>query len=396
MSRPSHWILAFVLLASAGAVVLQALGWFPPRDDQAMQRRLAPLEPVEPRAPRAIQDETQAGMMGRILDRLGNAVAGAEVRNLVTGEVTRCDAGGRFVLRASPRRTHRLLLQAERHEPAIAQLVPEATPIEAVFVLADARPWLVQRSLVTSAITSPLAGEGHVRDRAGQGVSGAVVAVRETGVAVLTDETGRYRLPLPDGSVHLVTHTADGRYAESDPFAPTRHQGLVPLPDLHLEEGGAVVRGRLRDADGNPCPGAVLHLVAGGLRRRAQTDDGGAFVVAGLPAGECVLQVLPYRGLPGLEQRLVAAGTHDVELTLQRPDPLQVRVVDRSEVPQPDKLVVAHGGEQHVQAVTDTEGRAVLHGLLARDLAFEVRDAKTFELLPLVASDAATRTLTIR
>jgi hypothetical protein len=67
--------------------------------------------------------------------------------------------------------------------------------------------------------------------------------------------------------------------------------GGVPAPLLiSLSANGAVVEGRVRDADGIPMPGAVVALVPS-LRRYSRykettTDQDGAFVIAGVAPGE--------------------------------------------------------------------------------------------------------------
>ncbi len=389
-----------MLLTLGAAAGLHWLGWLPDQQVPAapLHLRTDVEAPLEPRAPQLAPEEAPARVTGRLLDRLGRPLAGGEVRHLVSGEIVRTDEHGRFELSASPRRTHRLLLQAEGHDARIVQFVPEVRAAEPAFVLPDAQPWRVRRSLVTSAVTTPLAGEGYVRGPDAQGIQDAVVTLRETGVAVLTDETGRFRIPLPDGPFHLLAHDGEGRFTETEVLAPSRRQGLVPLPELQLREPGAVVRGRVRDEEGNPCAGAVIVVTQGSITRRAVTDEGGAFQIAGLPGGECALRTLPQPDLPALEHAVIAGASTDLELTLRRAKPWQVRVVDRAGKAQTSRLVIAGGSDRYTQAqaLTDAEGRAVLHGLTTEPTEFEVRDADTFEALPIVGSDPATRTVTIR
>lgn len=388
MRRPSHWILAFTALA--GLVYLA----LPRAAEAPAPGQRGATEPVVVRRTAAEHKRgAAAALHGRVLDRLGWPLRGAKVTLLEREESVAAGEDGAFRLVVATFERHRVRVEADGKEPQEAWMHPHDAP---VLVLRDALPWRPRRAAESRADKSALSGEGFLRDAGGEPVADGVVAVVETGVRGGADETGRYRITLPEGPATLVAYDARGRVARSELFHSPRRQGLVPLPDLLLRPGPAL-RGYLRDPQGKPCAGASLCVRGQGVRRTVQTDAGGAFECLGLLAGDYVIEALPHRGALGFERQVAVDRAVDLDLTLASARPLRVEVVEDSKGPLPKVHVLAEEGAlRQAHAVTNDEGRVELAGLGPGPFVFEVRAGETYAPYAIAAFDEDESRLTVR
>jgi hypothetical protein len=397
MTRPSHWILGFLVVVGGGLWSSGALGAFlasegvgeggesavAAGDSQTADAGARP-GPVVVRRAGATPPPVAQIAEGRVVDRLGFPVAQARVRvtglageslDAVPNAVT--DGRGRFHITWPGLAPRALVVEAPgRHAPALVR----ARADEMQIVLQDPTPW--SRDEIASAGNGVrdeglLVGEGWIKGSTGPTPAGVQVTVRETGASTRTDETGRFVLPIGSGPCTLVAFDGLGAVAVAETFTPSRKQGKIPLPQLELAAGPAL-RGRLINADGEPLVDAAVVLETGGVERTVRTSQGGMFAVLGLVQGECELSVLPHRGHLGVRIPLVVESDADLsDLVLQRPrqEPHRVFVVDRRGRPMPFFHVVADQltGLCRAYAQADAEGMAVLRGLSEGDVEFEVR-----------------------
>lgn len=149
---------------------------------------------------------------------------------------------------------------------------------------------------------------GRVRTLLDEPVADAIVVLssRESGdvtVATRTDDRGRFAVGTHRRGVRVEDALvfAPG-LADRDRPIPARHDGRTFL-DLQLEAGGSI-SGVVTDADDQPSPGGLV--IAKRVTRFpatppdfgdrgdviAATDDGGAFSLSGLRAGQWQLQAL--------------------------------------------------------------------------------------------------------
>lgn len=400
MSRPSHWILGFLVVAGG-------LLWWSGVLHEYLVARPAERKPrgeTEPRsavvrhatsAPKPIASE----VAGVVVDRRGWPVVCAKVRLIDGDELVETDAFGRFRLRGPGAVNRVLRIEAPgRHAPLVARGGVE----ELALVLQDALPWNPEAATARVAPAPPaddlLVGEGWVRTASGEPAPGAKIVVRETGAAARTDEQGRYLLSLPDVPCTIVAWDHNGGVAVSESAAPPRRQGKLPLPELRLAPGHTV-RGRLRDADGQSVVDAAIVVDNVGVMRTVHSEQGGLFVVSSLVGGELTVTVLPHRGHLGRRIRAVVGGDADlgdVAVAHAEREPLRVTVVDSAGAAKPFTHVVADQDEGLCRAYGQSDARGVVmfSGLGAGETRFEVRDA---ELRPMQIAgfDAAARTLSV-
>jgi hypothetical protein len=399
MTRPSHWILGFLVAVGGGLWGSGAFESFLDGEgpsetpapnvaagetDPAAVDGSAGTGPVIVRRAGAVPPQVVHSAEGRVVDRLGFPVAQARVRVTslagasvedVPSAVT--DGRGRFQVTWSGLAPRALVVEAPgRHAPAIVR----AGADEMQIVLQDPTPWSKGEAVAANSEArdeSLLVGEGWVRGSNGPTPAGVQVTVRETGTSTRTDETGRFVLPLGEGPCTLVAFDGLGAVAVSETFTPSRKQGKIPLPQLQLAAGPAL-RGRLINAEGEPLVDAAVVLETGGVERTVRSGQGGMFAVLGLVQGECELSVLPHRGHLGMRIPLVVEANADLaDLVLERPrqEPHRVYVVDRRGRPLPFVHVVADQltGLCRAYAQADADGMAVLRGLAEGDVDFEVR-----------------------
>ncbi|MEM7200399.1 MAG: carboxypeptidase-like regulatory domain-containing protein [Planctomycetota bacterium] len=390
LSRASYWVLVCGAVVGAGYLL-----W--PRT-----RAVRPMVAGAPseQAPRVVRQQGEppvpsaVGVLrGWVIDRLGWPVTGARATLLASAVEGGTAESGAFQLPVPEPRAYRVGVGAPGLEPQIISLHP-AMP--AAVVLRDALPWT--RDVEPSPRSTPpsLSGEGFLRTAAGDVVEGGVVSVVETEDVALTDSAGRYRIGLPGSPATLLAHDATGRVARSEPVYPTRDEGLVPLPDLALAPG-RVLRGYVRDPDGEPCDAAFLRVRGQGARRFVRTRADGSFACAGLLPGTYVVEALPHRGALGLRRPVTLDRGVDLELMLVRAQTLEVLVVEEGEAPLAGVHVVAEEGElRRAHGRTDVEGRATLSGVGPGPFAFEVREAIDARPLEIVAFEDADRRLTVR
>ncbi len=390
MRRPSHWIL---LTTGLAALAYAALAWpdppeVQPEDGPVVVRRTG--DQAEP--PRPVMLE------GRVLDRLGWPVEGAVAQLVDTDSAAVASVDGAFRIAASTFARQRVRISAEGHQPITCWIRPK-DPV--VVVLEDKLPWgpPVAEPIAEPAeprVADNLVGEGFTRDRDGAPIPFASVTVVETGVRETADSTGRYRIALPDGPATLLAWDLDGRVARSDPISSARRHGLVPLPELVLDDG-LDLRGYVEDASGEPCGDAALTLHGQGTTRQITTDASGAFAFTGLLEGTYVLEALPHRGSLGLRRQLtVGPEPIDLDLALVQGRSLTVQVMADAK-PASNVWVLAEEGDlRRVHAKTDAEGRAEFSGVGPGPFAFEVRQSDDLERREILSYDEELSLLTVR
>lgn len=396
MNRPSHWLVAFF-------VVLGGVLWWGGQLERIVEAQPAPAtaDPtstsvVVRRPARAEPRPTYSVMVGRVIDRLGWPVVGAEIT--VPGQDgvrAVSDADGRFEITVAGAIHRTLRVEARgRHE---AEQVRGSLD-ELVVVMQDAAPWARERDVLRRFDGDGLLiGEGFVKDVAGSSVARARVVVRGTPAGVLSDPVGRYTIPLPTGPSSVVAFDTNGRVAASAPMSHARNQGKVPLPDLVLRDG-ITLRGRLVDDDGAPCGGATLVLDNDGVTRRSSTDESGGFAIAGLIAGDSHLTVLPHAGHLSLERRLAIDADTDLgDLVFERASqvPMRLTVVDGEHRPIAHAHVVAEQTSwRRAYGQANEFGQVCLAGLGSGPIEFEVRSDES-KPLAVVGWDAVERELVV-
>ena len=228
------------------------------------------------------------------------------------------------------------------------------------------------RRLTTLQSAGPLFGEGFVKDADGAFVGGIEIRVRESGVQVRSDDTGRFRIEVPRGRATLLAHDGKDLASEAEPFTPIRAHGVVPLSDIVLRKGH-VVRGFLRDEAGAPLADAKVELDSPLGVRTAMTGADGAFVFGGLLPGEAALDA------PGGTRPLTIGATpQDLELTAPT---TRLVLVDPAHAPRPSYSVrVTDAKARRAEARSDTLGVVLLRGLGSKPWSFVVRDPQNTDV----------------
>jgi hypothetical protein len=266
-----------------------------------------------------------------------------------------------------------------------------------VVELTPAPPWEPAAPLPAAPKPAALAGEGYVHDaETNRPLAGAVVTALETGDTALTDEVGRFQIPVAASRVSFAAWHPSGRSGTLDAVTPAQSVGMVNLGVTALREGAAV-KGTVLLPDGGPAVGAAVVLRHHGLVRRTVADADGAFALHGLIAADYTLEVLPCAAALGIRQTVrVESSGRIAELRLVAEKPRRVRLVDEAGAPHARGFVVAVDGDgRRAWAQADGEGLALLRGLGATGFAVETaRDAAQVQLrLVATATDAEPTTV---
>jgi hypothetical protein len=387
MKRPSHYVL---LCAVAVLVTFSASGHLP----IAAVHQPGPASPQVVRLEPAAHASAACCVHGSVLDTMGFWVAGAEVRS---GDATgRTDADGQFRLDVRPEAPAApiaLEVLAAGYAPGSLPAWPAAG--EALVVaLAPSAPWDAAAPAAPFSPPLPLlTGEGVVRGPDGAPVAGALVVVAGSDARARTDDVGRYAIPLPAGGATLVVHSPDGGptgnglCARSEPLHFDRDHGVVPLPELQAQPGGAL-RGTVRGSDGAPCKGVPLQVAGNGLVRTIASGDSGGFRIGGLQPGRYEVRPFAFRGSFGCSRAVeLDRPVVDVELRLQAGVDRRVQVVTEQGAPVARAVV-----ETKVDGLRRGIDRADGDGwvqvrVLPRAAQFAVRTADDYR--PLRVVDAA-------
>ena len=236
--------------------------------------------------------------------------------------------------------------------------------------------------------------EGTVVDQAGKPIAGVEVNISslpypidgavhvhiyETDrllAPVITDDRGRFVLPLPEG-VNAGLRASHTRYF--GPGASAKADSAV-LDPLILESGGGIA-GTITDATGRPMEGVRLGAqllehrvrILGGYGE-GMSDKQGRFLVGGLEPG---VYNLLFQGVPGHDQltaraveglRVLAGAETPANMTVIRGRPLRGVVIDRETDKPVGNIRVGCYGPAHPQSgaaveahQTDAQGRFTFH-----------------------------------
>ena len=386
MNRPSHWLLAFLIVVGAATLGSGRLeSWLTGSPEPGQTGQDSSASGVERKPsldvaadianPETGRSTVAPGrIVGRVIDRFGWPMAGVDVRVVGDRLGVRTDRGGCFELR-----TDGLGVRSVRFSTADQVIVEElaCAGFQRTVVLPDPTPWEAGVLPPNDVLSPPkLAGDTALQLRSGAPVANAWVGVRETGAIARTNDRGHARLPLrSDDSVTLVAWNAAGGAARTESTRPNRRYGIIPLPGMVLDKG-YVFSGRLCDENGEPVPTPV-RLIEGRVVREVDPDVDGRFAFEGLVGGSYEVEVLPYRGILGFKRRVEVLQNREEEITLERDRPLQLQVVDRQKNALTGFHVLARDNDnRRAHVVTDRRGAAVVRGLGAGNLEFEVRNPK--------------------
>lgn len=288
-------------------------------------------QPVVVRRPEAPQlPRTQRS--GRVFDSMGFLLVGAEVVP-ADGATLKTDADGAFSIDLLRYQASDLLVRADgrRHEwLRTSALSPDPLTI----CMEPSAPWdSLPKPLEPAAM---LRGEGEVQGVDRRPLANAFVNVLGTDCWGITDETGRFELPLPATTSMFVVHQPGGENglggfaALSPPFISPRAHGIVPLPTLVGERAGSI-RGTVRTIKGEAIAGLTIEVRGPGGRRRVTSGAGGVFVLSGLVPADYTVEPFAYRGAVGeavevkVDRPVVACDLH-----LTKIEEASVRVVDEN------------------------------------------------------------------
>lgn len=331
---------------------------------QVIRNQLAPTRPLE-----------RIVLVGRVLDALGFALSGAEI---IGGDGVRAHTqnDGSFELSMAKTSFSDLLVRAKGYGTSLLRASHPA-PGPLVVQLFPETPWDPNEAPARAA-PPLLTGEGTVRDGAGAPVTGAYVTAAGSGLWSLTDDIGRYSLPLLDSTPTLLVHRPETddqpAYAARSPQLDLgRSSGVVPLPEL-VAVGGSTIRGVLRDADGSPIVGAPVNVAGEGLSRLVESDTNGRFKIGGLVTGSYEITPLAWRGALGRAHVVELAGEFaDCELSVEHTQATRLLICEESGSPVGRAYVaVVVDGARRTVTQADGAGWAELP-LVSGDMDFEVR-----------------------
>ncbi len=233
---------------------------------------------------------------------------------------------------------------------------------------------------------------GHVRDLTGGEIEGARVRLTPVGRArereaffALSDAQGRYAVQVPEGRFYV-------RASHTDYSASTVVLELGQGPrtqDFELVPAGVIEGVVRREDDGSPVAGASVswsretsRVLASGERATmlqrggsVESDERGRFRISGVEPGTILISARAPQlttTAPVSVPIAIAEQVEGVELWLAAAFDLRGKVVAADDEGQVIAgAIVSVGGpgggplEAGLQAITDNEGRFVLHGLLS-------------------------------
>lgn len=260
-------------------------------------------------------------------------------------------------------------------------------------------PFRVRVAETTAGVTITLSAgvvvHGRVWGEAGPLAGARVIAEEGFGetshkvASTYTDAAGEYELRALAGSVVIAVDAAGHGATERAVFVgaatPTR---LRQREDFTLIRQDARVHGEVLDPDGHAAAGVTVRIVEGPtLRRRAETDARGGFVLDRVARGRYTLELSAPDYPP---QRAVVTADTFAELRLAQGARLRVELRDgHTARGLPGERVVATGpGGRTAEALTDARGFADLRGLapgawtLRADAAGYVDEALALDVAP--------------
>ncbi len=224
----------------------------------------------------------------------------------------------------------------------------------------------------SAVLAARIVVEGQALDNTGGGVHGAKVKVFAPGNGAKpkllasgeTDETGDFKLELPDGVKGKITVRV---LAENfQPFTETVDLAEDDEPFVVAELAGSLaLSGRVtRAKSGKPVPGAIVTFETDSTRRATKTDRGGRYTIPGLQRGSGVVHVVA----DGFARERVDVDVQQAEAVdvALRPE-LDVVVIVVDDVKRPTAGVtveaISEEPRRSYMAVTDRSGRAPLRGV---------------------------------
>ena len=298
-----------------------------------------------------------ATLAGTVRDDEGRPVKGATVR--AEGDrpgrvppAERTDVRGEFLMSGIRPTAYTVLAREGGRAPGIAAVVVEPD--------AEARVSLVlsEGGFVTGRVVDsdgrPLAGrlrvevvDGH---RLSSSASDLMLATAKAGGSFFIG-------PLPVGTIGIGVSAP--RHAARSVDATVTRRGTLDLGDVVLETG-LVIRGRVRDKEGDGISGATVRAR---LRRpgdrsvvEATSESDGTYVVAGLQPGTHELTA----SLSGFATVRTAApaGGDPVDLVMEAGGEIAGRVVDAAGQPAEDATLEAQRADGEIAGFLGGSGRA--------------------------------------
>lgn len=382
MNRPSHWIIATFAIMGPALWVWGFTEGFGTQQEAAPDAGGPRQERLEPQG-QVVVATLEDKLDGRVIDHLGRPISGAQIRVLGGSGAAVTRSSGAFEVMVKLRDPYRRIEITANGFSSVVERCSPADLASFVVQMSSPAPWAVPANTPLSAKRVALAGEGFVLDADRRPLEACVVTCLETGDTALTDEVGRFLIPIGTSPASFVAWHANGHCAALEAVQPTQKEGMISLGVI-TSTAGAQLSGTVRLPDGTPIDSAAIVLRRQGLVRRSLTDQGGTFHLGGLVAADYDLEVLPAGGALGIKQplRVEGPGSLKTELRLVAEAPLRVRVVDSKRVPRAKAYVLATDADaRSAWAQVDGDGYATLRGLGTEGAT--VREARDADLAPL-------------
>ncbi len=224
----------------------------------------------------------------------------------------------------------------------------------AMMLKTSGNPDIVDRAALSLARGAAVAG--RVVDDNGKPIANArveatnasqvLMVVDPPREAVVTGADGTFSFPILSAGTWRFT-ASSGTYAPTT-TAPIAVDGVHVRSGIELQlRAGAVIRGTVKDATGQPVPAAGVSVVVQGYlpwrtRRQAFTDADGAFAIPGLEPRAVDVVAWHDSGTSAIVPvDLAATREQDITLTLDMRGAIAGRVVDRRGQPLGDAQVIA-------------------------------------------------------